>query len=48
MAPNFTNAVLPSGGGLSMLVVVNARMNEARDSLYAAAPAEEATTNMPS
>ena len=38
MAPNVINDTLPSGGGLSMGVVKNTRINEAQAAADAAAP----------
>ena len=37
-SPNVLNDALPAGGGLSMGVVVNAIINEARAAAYADAP----------
>ena len=47
MAPNGLNYVLPSDGGLSMVVVTNAKINESRAASAAAAPATAATKNAP-
>ena len=47
MAPNVINDALPDGGGLSMIVVGNNKMNEAQAALYVYAEAAAATPNAP-
>ena len=44
-APNVPNDALPDDGGLSMGVVVNARMKKSRSAAYSVSPEASATTN---
>ena len=47
VAPNVINYDLPDGGGLSIEVVENNKINEAQAAVEVAAPAAAATTNAP-